>query len=366
MRTRTVLVSLVGLGLAAACGGLPFLEATPTPMVIYGGITPIASPVPPTEVPIETAPVETPLSPEVPVLSGPPDDVATYPGLIAYTHVSVGGVSNIHLAIPDGSNDFRLTDAPGLSLSPIWSPDARSIAYLHTLDDAGVYEIWAVNANTGETRRVTEESIDPLSTLSWSPDGRYVVYASDLPHPEVYRVDMETGEIVNLTNHPDWDHYPAWSPTGDAIAFVSDRPEEPNIGLDSIWVMDVDGSNQRYVSDEPECENLKPAWSPDGAQIAYYRWCMVGPPSDEHRDGIWVTREGEESQMLFEMSMIAPPVDPPAWSPDGRYIATGYNGDVWIVSVADGEGVNVSGLPGEEWAISWSPDSRAVIFTYYA
>jgi Tol biopolymer transport system component len=60
-------------------------------------------------------------------------------------------------------------------------------------------------------------------------------------------------------------------------------------------------------------------------------------------------------------------VQPPAWSPDGRWLAYNAPGladtDIWVVAAEGGEPINVSNLPGEEATISWAPSSQELIFT---
>src|SRR4051794_38183664 len=56
-----------------------------------------------------------------------------------------------------------------------------------------------------------------------------------------------TGE-VNLTNNPASDRFPAWSPDGTKIAFVSDRELYPYDQYPDVWIMDADGSNLRRLT----------------------------------------------------------------------------------------------------------------------
>ena len=72
-----------------------------------------------------------------------------------------------------------------------------------------------------------------------------------------------SAEVVQLTTDIYWDKYPAWSPDGTKIAFVSSR-----YGYDDIWVMDSDGSNQKQLTTIKTVDGYL-AWSPDGTKIAF-------------------------------------------------------------------------------------------------
>ena len=80
---------------------------------------------------------------------------------------------------------------------------------------------------------------------------------------DIYVMDINGHNEVNLTNHPADDLSPTWSPTGEHILFVSDRE-----GMHDLYLMNPDGSNVRRLFKEKanrEC----PTWSPDGKNIAY-------------------------------------------------------------------------------------------------
>ena len=69
-------------------------------------------------------------------------------------------------------------------------------------------------------------------------------------------MDADGGNQRNLTNHPDVDFHPSWSPDGKSIAFVSNRTKDLNR---DIFVMDADGSNPRNLTNHPE-DDEAPAW----------------------------------------------------------------------------------------------------------
>jgi TolB protein len=75
----------------------------------------------------------------------------------------------------------------------------------------------------------------------------------------------------NLTRHPASDKWPAWSPDGAHIAFTSERD-----GSDDVFVMRADGSDVRNLTRTPALEESHPTWMPDG-RLSFTRHGQTGP-----------------------------------------------------------------------------------------
>ena len=123
---------------------------------------------------------------------------------------------------------------------------------------------------------------------------------------EIYMMNPDGSEQVNLTQHPAHDLQAAWSPTGEQILFVSDRG-----GTRDLYLMDADGGNVRRVFKRKiEAWRTEPTWSPDSKQFVYdsVDW-------DRLKFGLYLGTFGEE-----EAEFIAK-YGSPAWSPDGSEIA---------------------------------------------
>ena len=154
----------------------------------------------------------------------------------------------------------------------------------------------------------------PKILFTSSRDGNY----------EVYIMNPDGSEQVNLTQHPAQDLQAVWSPTGEQILFVSNRRDLRPRGTRDLYLMDPDGSNvQRVFRRKIEAWRTSPSWSPDGKQIAYDQWDRSGG----NTTGMYIVTLGEQEPEFIGM------YSQPAWSPDGTEIAcyAANPGTTWIV-----------------------------------
>ena len=124
---------------------------------------------------------------------------------------------------------------------------------------------------------------------------------------EVYMMNPDGSEQVNLTQHPADDLNAAWSPTGDKILFVSDRQ---GTRVRDLYVMNADGSNVRRVFKRKiMADRTNPVWAPDSKQFAYWSvdWNRL-------KFGLYLGTFGEEDAERIGNGIS------PAWSPDGSEI----------------------------------------------
>jgi hypothetical protein len=149
---------------------------------------------------------------------------------------------------------------------------------------------------------------------------------------------------TRLTDYPDLDGLPTWSPDGSRIAFT--RAQDGNT---EIWVMNADGSGQTQLTNNPANDNSA-TWSPDGSLIGF----------DSDRDGQWefytMNPDGSNQTRVTQNMGYYGYAD---WSPEKEYITyTADNSGGLNIGVMTTSGATVTLLvagPDMEVESQWSP-----------
>jgi Tol biopolymer transport system component len=297
---------------------------------------------------------------------------------------------------PVGDGDYRFEV----------SPDGKSMAFIR-YEKRGIADLYVVPMGSGEPRRLSNWSA-PMYGLSWTPDGREIVYDVDEPPiSRLWRIDASTdaparglpiadipagattpsisrpapgrparlafqtitrdvdlnlmdlrAPIVNDTigsqrfsNSTRIEGSARFSPDGNQIAFVSFRS-----GAEEIWVAGRDGSELRQVTTLGATGVLVGGWSPDGTRIAFEA------AIDGNSDVYLVGSDGGHVRRLT----TEPSIDGvPTWSSDGQWIyfsstRAATTADVWRIPSNGGEAIRLTHNGGFE--PRESPDGRDVFY----
>ena len=207
----------------------------------------------------------------------------------------------------------RITGLPNSPSALAWSPDGRRIAYSMLVPDdaprlgsappkpegakwadplqvidkvtyrfdaagylpSGYEQIFWVPADGGSPTQLTFGATNAGGPVSWTPDGRSILFSANLSpnwqrepiESEVYRISIDGGAPVALTNRRGPDNSPAVSPDGRHIAYVGFDDRQLGYQNRRLYVMNLDGSDKRVLTGSLDRSVSSPAWGGDSRSI---------------------------------------------------------------------------------------------------
>jgi WD40 repeat protein len=182
-----------------------------------------------------------------------------------------------------------------------------------TTDRDGDSEIYLIDADGSNPVNLTNNPAGDLAGAI-SPDGTRIAFTTDRTgNFEIYVMNVDGTGVTNLTNNPGNDQIAAWSPDGSQLAFNGQEWDETERrSIEGVFVIDADGSEPRQLTNNEgiqtvhDCCSL--AWSPDGSRIAFLR-------SSGFTSVVTVAADGSDEQ---EIEGVFVPADGTiAWHPGG-------------------------------------------------
>ena len=165
-----------------------------------------------------------------------------------------------------------------------WTESPRVVeSLLYRRDRVGFYEegfthIYMVPADGGAARQLTAgDWHHGRSGISWTPDGKNILFSSlrveeaeyAWRESEIYSVDVETGDIEQLTSRKGPDTNPTVSPDGKWVAYTGYDWTDDAYNTSRLYVMDIDGSNPRAVSASLDRSPSGLRWASDNSGIYF-------------------------------------------------------------------------------------------------
>ena len=319
------------------------------------------------------------------------------------------------MPIPSGA-PVRVTTSAAEDMSPAWSPDGHTIAFLRRLS-ADRAELVVVPAAGGLEHKVAETREQPWfsprrpTAICWSPDGRWIAASHREAGDQsegIYLFSL-TGEKRRLTMPPPGfhsDRMPSFSPDGRGLAFG----RLPGGFVSEIYVLPLDAKLQPSGQARPLTNHKRwsgqPVWTHDGRNILHVfgndatkgreiRSINVGNPqqpaetipiSDEVSEiafgrHLVYSRQIEDTNIWraelpknrafpveAELFITSTWVDQtPKYSPDGKKIAfiSSRSGtrEVWVSNADGSDAIRVTSVNGPMTGQpSWSPDGQLITF----
>ena len=239
-------------------------------------------------------------------------------------------------------------------------------------------QLWLLPPGGGAARALTDAVADVAEDQdpAFSPDGSRVVFTGERGgRMGIWLLDIASGRIEQLVQHPDpdsWAGHPAWAPDGGTIAFARAFPEDTAAGRRTprIALLDLATRAVRVlpVSGGPAGGWSGPAWSPDGARIAFVAGAGAGR--------IWIVPAsgGTATPLTTEAARASAPT----FAPDGRRIAylapdSADRLQVWVQGVPErallvnAPGTGAARVTDEaelaSTRVRWTPDGRALLYS---
>jgi TolB protein len=244
---------------------------------------------------------------------------------------------DIYLQRVGGSSVIQLTSDPADDAQPVFSPDGKKIAFAS--NRSGNWDIYLMDADGRNIEQVTAASSQEMHP-SFSPDGTRLAFCALSSHSdqwELWTIDLITHTRKMIGNGL----FPAWSPQKGVDRIAFQRPRQRGSRWFSIWTLDLlDGEPRKLtevaVSNNAAC--VCPAWSPDGARIAFTTILHPQQADASHKprdtQDVWiVSADGTGRQRLTAGGNVNLS---PFWSSDNRvYFISDRTGseNVWSVQV---------------------------------
>ena len=262
---------------------------------------------------------------------------------LAFTRYERDGIADLYVVPMGGGEPRRLTNWNATLNGLSWTPDGRQIVY--SVAEAAAGRLWRIPANSAQPGRgspladIPVAAVNPSISRPSPGQPARLAFQTITRDVDLQMMDLEarpvndTIESKPFSNSTRPEGTARFSPDGSRIAFSSHRSGGPE-----IWVAGRDGSGLQQITSLGAPELLVGGWSPDGARIAFDA-AIAG-----NDDVFVVGADGGHLRRLTSESSVDGVV---SWSGDGRWIyfsstRAGAIPDIWRVSFDGGPAIRIS------------------------
>jgi tricorn protease len=299
---------------------------------------------------------------------------------LAFVSTRTGGGDIYVLAFATGEVR-RLTFDDGLEQLDGWSRDGRWIYFFSNAHDlaGSMNDIYRVSPDGGTPMPVSADRYANEFFSAPSPDGKTLALTargnasgqwwrhghSHLDESEIWLRDLTAADTPAawrpLTTGGAKELWPMWAGDGASLFFVSDRS-----GAENIWQIGTSGgATPRQVTRFTDGRVLWPSGTARADTIVFernFRIWKLETASGRVAE-VPITRVGAPAGPAVDHLRLTNQFEDLALSPDGKKVAFAARGDIFAASAKDGgDAVRVTATPGAESQVSWSPDSRKLVY----
>ena len=212
-------------------------------------------------------------------------------------------ISHVWMTSWDGTQTVQLTASKESESTPRFSPDGRWIAFLSGREEGKGAQVWLLDRRGGEAQRITTIA-DGVSELAWSPDSKRLALVATLDTaPAKDTSAKETPKPIVITR----------------FQFKRDVDGYLTSTNDHLLLLDIAAKKLDTLT-TGRADDESPRWSPDGTRIAFIRGAIAEPRTGDHSDlYVMDAKSGAAPKKLT--TFVGDNSGPPAWSPDGKWIA---------------------------------------------
>jgi Tol biopolymer transport system component len=259
--------------------------------------------------------------------------------VIVFSSDRTGNYELYYMSI-DGSNVTQLTSSQNLDYYPRFSSDGSKLVFASTRDSE-YQEIYLMNTDGTDAVRLTKNEVRDYDPCI-SPDGLKIFYTSvaaeqeNQPGPpisSIYSMNIDGSDQVMVKDDPNGnysDYDPTISPDGLKLLFSSSRTYD-----DEIYIMDIEGSQPTNLTNTQGWDG-RPSFSPDGSKIVF---SSDRDGSGETADIYIMNSDGTDVKRLTDSGVFN---TDPCFSPDGLKIVFGSKKDATVdIYIMDADGKNI-------------------------
>lgn len=262
------------------------------------------------------------------------------------------------------------------------SAQTSNVPHIFSSNRDGDYEIYLADAS-GNATKLTDNAVDDI-TPTRSPDGKRIAFTRDTDGDGAYQIfvlDLATRATRQLTSSSsNYALYPAWSPDSTRLAYTNVDLfaalfGSSNVADIRIVTAPTDATAPQTIALTTEApDQVAPAWSPDGARIAYMQGSLLAPATNPFKIfTVAVNTSGTRTAAPIQQTFGTSLDITPAWSRDSAQLvfssdSQDANFELYLLTprtLTSGQGTpaRLTFFAKDDLFPSFSPDGRSIVFT---